>query len=489
MEALTASVRVRGILQHFLWRPHPAGGDLLEIIFGARRYRAAKGAGLKEVPGRLIEVDDRTALEMMTAENDQRKDVDLMEQAEGYANFVLFGHTPESLAGKIGRSVKYIYNRLELLKLAPSLQDDLRAGKLPFDHAKALCRLQTADQEWLLSDRCPRPLYDGGRVCLLSALKDSIGERFLEDLSPAESPWMRDDSPTLVPSAGSCKSCPKRTGSNPTLFDVLYEDDEQGPPLKRGRNLCTDRACYSRKLDAFVELGIRTTTESTGREPLKISAEYSARRHGVISASKYEIVDSKTARDASKLRPAVIVEGQGTGRTVSVRLFDEPAAAKVPAVDPEESERKNMADAKKRAAEIALDRAMTNTTISFQADPLPSIAAAKLIRHLVAAIIKDWVGQAEIQTVCKRRCKRREIAVKDGDHRSALVDLAFDSEYEPGDLLALLVELAAARKSFAAVNDFSPAEMTKADREWWKAFGVDWGALAKEALSAKGEAK
>jgi len=136
---LIDSVRSRGILQPLLVRPHPGQPGRYQIIAGERRWRAAQGAGLHDVPVLIRELDNSDAMAAALVENLQRQDLDPIEEAEGYRRLAdEFAMTQEKLAEAVGKSRSHIANTLRLLNLPVSVQNDVRRGVLSAGHARAL---------------------------------------------------------------------------------------------------------------------------------------------------------------------------------------------------------------------------------------------------------------------------------------------------------------------------------------------------------------
>ena len=142
---LAASIKVQGIMQPILVRPVGAGKH--EIIAGERRWRAARLAGLTEVPVLVRDVDDNAALAMALIENIQREDLNPLEEAGGIQRLVQeFGMTHDAAATAVGRSRSAVSNLLRLLGLAPAVRELLEEGQLDMGHARALLALAGAQQ-------------------------------------------------------------------------------------------------------------------------------------------------------------------------------------------------------------------------------------------------------------------------------------------------------------------------------------------------------
>jgi ParB family chromosome partitioning protein len=142
---LAESIKAQGIMQPILVRPLSSG--LYEIIAGERRSRAAKLAGLDEVPVLVKDVPDEAAAAMALIENIQREDLNPLEEAQGLKRLTdEFGLTHEQAAQAVGRSRSAASNLLRLLQLAEPVQGMLMAGDLDMGHARALLPLDGAQQ-------------------------------------------------------------------------------------------------------------------------------------------------------------------------------------------------------------------------------------------------------------------------------------------------------------------------------------------------------
>ena len=158
LEELAASLQQLGMLQPVLLRRLPekkapkAGGEAdgirYEIVAGERRFRAAKLAGWEMVPALVRTMSDQEVLEAQCIENLQRKDLHPLEEAQGYHQLAsIGGYDAARIAERIGRSVKYVYDRIKLLSLTREAQQLFLEGKFQAGHAILLARLKPEDQE------------------------------------------------------------------------------------------------------------------------------------------------------------------------------------------------------------------------------------------------------------------------------------------------------------------------------------------------------
>ena len=146
LEELADSIREHGILQPLTVRRLSSG--YYQIVAGERRWRAARLAGLTEVPAIVIEADDRKVTELALIENLQREDLDPIEEAEGYKKLMdAYNMTQEDVASRVGKSRSAVANALRLLGLCPEVRAMLEAGELSGGHARALLPLGAAMQK------------------------------------------------------------------------------------------------------------------------------------------------------------------------------------------------------------------------------------------------------------------------------------------------------------------------------------------------------
>lgn len=137
LDSLADSIATHGILQPITVRHLPSG--YYQIISGERRWRAARQAGLHEVPVLIVEADDRKVMELSLIENLQREDLNPMEEAAGYQKLMAdFGLTQEECAERVGKSRPAVANALRLLNLPEPIQAMVEDGRLSAGHARAL---------------------------------------------------------------------------------------------------------------------------------------------------------------------------------------------------------------------------------------------------------------------------------------------------------------------------------------------------------------
>lgn len=145
LEKLSESIKQHGMLQPLTVRPREGG--YYQIILGERRWRAARMAGLAEVPAMIIQADDKKAMELALIENLQREDLNPLEEAEGYRSLInVFGLTQEEVSRRVGISRPAVANTLRLLSLPDGAKKLLEEGKLTSGHARALMQIEDPQQ-------------------------------------------------------------------------------------------------------------------------------------------------------------------------------------------------------------------------------------------------------------------------------------------------------------------------------------------------------
>ena len=140
LEELAESIRQHGVIQPLTVRKLASG--YYQIIAGERRWRAARLAGLEEIPAVIIEADDRKAMELAMIENLQREDLNPIEEAEGFRVLVEeYGLTQEQAAQRVGKSRSAVANAMRLLDLNVSIRNQVEDGRISAGHARAVLPL------------------------------------------------------------------------------------------------------------------------------------------------------------------------------------------------------------------------------------------------------------------------------------------------------------------------------------------------------------
>jgi len=243
---LADSIKHHGLIQPITVRPLSLDGlfafnkranpddprPTYEIVVGECRWRAAKLAGLTDITAFCRDLDDKQVLEIQVVENLQRRDVHPIEEAEGYQALMRrHGYTADQIAAKIGKSRSYVYGRLKFADLCRDARDAFYEGRLDASTALLVARIpgETLQKKATKEITCG---YDNQPLSFRNA-KSHIHYRYT--LSLKQATFSPGDA-TLLPAAGNCTDCPKRSGNCRDLFNDIDDAD-----------VCTDPDCFEAK--------------------------------------------------------------------------------------------------------------------------------------------------------------------------------------------------------------------------------------------------
>jgi len=314
LKELAESIRSQGVLSPLLVRP--VTENAFEIIAGARRYRAAQMAEVPTVPVRIVNLSDAEALEAQLVENLIRAEIHPMEEAQGFRALLDLEqpkYSIEQIAARVGKTPAFVASRLKLSDLVPAAVEAFYANEIGVGHALMLAKLPANQQEQGLL-ACFKEVYNGAakptRILLpVRSLQFWIDSNILLVLKDA--PFNKRDE-SLLPAAGSCVECPKRTGHNKLLF---------GDDLGRQGDRCTDPICYQAKVRAHIAQAVAAMPGL-----VQISTVYGKQKEGspTLSRNQYTAIrdDKPNSKDEAK-KPefkmckftthAIITEGSEVG--------------------------------------------------------------------------------------------------------------------------------------------------------------------------------
>lgn len=265
-------------------------GDV-EMICGHRRRRAAELAGLPTIRVEVRELDDDQALGLMMAENLDRADMHPLEEADGFQQLLDMPvedaglprrRTVDEVAARVGRPVAFVRGRLRLAQLVPDARAAFERGDLVIGVALLVAGLP-ADQQAAALAFALEDGWDGGRKTLRQVAK-WIEEQSLDLVRAA---WSLEDEEVL-PEAGACSSCPKRTGAQEGLFVGAVAGDR-----------CLDRGCWDRKLSAHIKAlkkagDLLEISDDWGAHVKKADAPLPRGCYAAIKPEEEEIADRRS---------------------------------------------------------------------------------------------------------------------------------------------------------------------------------------------------
>ncbi len=481
LKELADSIRTQGVLSPLLVRPLTETG--FEIIAGARRYRAAQIAEVPTVPVRIVHLSDAAALEAQLVENLIRSEIHPMEEAQGFRALLELDdpkYSIEQIAAKVGKTPVFVASRLKLADLVPAAVDAFYAEEIGVGHALLLAKLPPDHQEQALG-ACFKEDWSGAgqkakRMLLpVRALQCWIESNILLVLKLA--PFDKRDA-ELVPAAGSCADCPKRTGHNKLLFSDLGKLDA-----------CTSPACYQAKVDAHV-----AKTIAAKPKLVQISTAYGQQKEGSATLPRNQYVEIRADKPTTKqeaTRPefksckytteAIVAEGIDKGELRKVCT-----EANCPVHHPKPRPQKVAEEAQWKAEQEKQrrDQAIANATGLRVLAAVSAAVPVRLMKRDLLFILEKLVGTLDENRV-EMLARQHGIRQKRDDGGMSKTVSAFIRRADEGTLSRLLVEttilLAASRANAATVL-----------RDAATAYKVDTDAITlkvKQEFAAKEKAK
>ncbi len=334
LEELVNSIRQYGVLQPILVRLHLEKENVYQLIAGERRYRASLLAGKTSIPAQITEATDEEALQMQAIENIEREDVHPLNECNGYR--VLLEKTPSlttaDLARDFAKSETYILQRLKLNDLVREFRKDFYDDRIILGHALLLARLTPADQR----EARERLMNRNQEIGTVRELQDFIDSNIMNNLATA--PFDKKDA-TLLPKAGACLTCPKRSGASPLLFADIKDKDT-----------CADRGCFFAKCRKFLA---RKTREIIDTQPeVVFLTDYNQPDDeilGMLAEHKLKPLREyddfhKSDSGGAKVK-GLWISGDKAGHITTVHL---PKAAKLPPKNEKEARKEQIEKIKSR---------------------------------------------------------------------------------------------------------------------------------------------
>jgi ParB/RepB/Spo0J family partition protein len=344
---MAESIRSVGVMQQILVRPvdyaqiqrNGQPVQAYEIVFGHRRYRASKLAGVETIPCFVRELTDSQAAQLQSIENVQREDLNPMEAARSYQQY-LQAHsvTKDQLAQEIGLSRSHVYGYLTLLKAVPMIQDAVRAGDIGPDVAIKIARLHTPKlQERALAALKGKyyDLEDGGKKSVRQ-ITEFLAEKFTLNLKEA---LFDPKDAKLLEGADACTACPKRTGNAPEYQDLTEERANAYRQKQRGEaNLCTDPDCFDAKKKAHLaieagKLAAKGKTVIEGAKARQVVGADGTIKGGYIALKEVKSLLAKQKGAKPAALPTVVVQNPRDGTTKEAVKIEDLKAAGVKVKD------------------------------------------------------------------------------------------------------------------------------------------------------------
>lgn len=479
LNELAETIRKSGVFQAILVRPK---NERLEVVFGARRYRASVLAGKETIPALVRDMSDAEVLEAQLVENLQRRDVHPMEEAEGYKRLLTFTeptYTVEQIAAKVGKSPAYITTRLKLTELCDEATAAFYKNSIGVGHALLLAKLPASQQIAALR-ACFKEVYTGGEkpahvLLPVRNLQFWIATNVLLILKDA--PFNKRDA-QLMPTAGSCADCPKRTGHNKLLF---------GDDLGKQGDQCTDPTCYQAKVEAHVAKAIAAKPEL-----VQISTAYGIQQEGspILPRNKYTAIrdDRPKSNDEAK-RPefkqckytteAIITEGSDVGTIHKVC-----ANANCPVHHPKQTSGRDDAKWKAEQEKQRRDQAIANATGLRILAAISAAVPVRLLKRDLCFVVEKLIAVLD-EPRTETLARQHGIRQKRDEGGIAKTLLAFLRRADEGTLSRITVEAAI----LLASSRHSGADVLKNAATLYKVDTDAIGQKVRQEFAAKAKAK
>jgi ParB family chromosome partitioning protein len=432
LEELAASFKTQGVLAPLLVRELEE--RKYEVVAGARRLRAARLAELANLPVRIVKLTDAEAIEAQVVENLQREDIHPLEEALGFKSLLELReptYTIANIAARAGKSEAYVCGRIRLADLIQPVAEAFLKDQITIGHALLIAKLPASQQQEAFAAAFRGMWMSEGNMQVLIPVRElAVWIETNVLLQLASAPFDKQDE-KLVPEAGSCANCPKRTGFNKLLFADVRKDS------------CTDPQCFRRKIDAHV-----SKTVESKPQLVQISSAWNTREGAPLGRKQYvelEIKKTKSNGASTKLPPvqkacekmaeAIVMDGGKRGQVVKVCADPSCRVHHPNTPSPQQVERER-AEERKR---IEKEKLTITTRLRILATVLQRVSAPLKKSDLleVAHYLLGHLSYSQVPALAKRH----KVEVKKDSAPAQELLAKQVSKYEESELCKLLLEI------------------------------------------------
>lgn len=375
---LAESMRASGFRRWLplMVRPREEGG--YEIGAGHRRRRAAEMAELAAAPCIVRRMSDVEFLDVLNFDNTGREDVHPLHEAAGWAAWMeKTGNGVNDIAVRIGQSREYVYQRLKYSALIELARNAFLDGDITAGHAILIARLQPNDQKKALKFMAPES-WAPERKKSVRELGAFIQRDIHLDMARATFDLTSE---SLLPQAGPCTVCLKRTLNAP---DLIVDRVARVLDLEEGEEIdeCTDMSCFNTKVSAHL-VQVQNRLAEEGYKAIKVSSAYGGAKKGLINRMQYTEVEPGSPESTA----AIIADGYDVGKVIHIKVKaaavadDEDDVPGQDARQRKEEEESKQAIAREKSVRLAILKAIREK------------AGASLgkweIAELIAMLIRD----------------------------------------------------------------------------------------------------
>jgi ParB/RepB/Spo0J family partition protein len=492
LKELAEDIKVHGVLQPVLVRPN---GDAFDLVAGERRWRAAKLAGLTEIPANVRDLTDQEADEIMVVENAQRVDLNYVEEADAFDRLRrVHGLDVKQVSAKTGKPAGYVNFRLQLVGLSPAVRKAAleRNSALTPGYAALIAKINDhASQDRFLAE-----ILKGNHVNKPLRLKDA--EDRLESvyqIALTKASFNTNDS-DLFPSAGACATCPFNTTN---LDRTIYKDKE----------ICTKPTCFKEKEKRrFDQLAASAKDEGVvvippkkaeaifnkdyaraGRDELNYNSDFI----NVDEEKYYSNYGHKKLRSILKgdAMPQLHITRGPSGKTVYL-VNRKDAEAAIDKIRRSESRQESLKSPRKSAAEKLSEqrdkagKQASRLAVQKIIDSVEKLEVPDALQKPLMAILAGIGGyqhEEDLVAAIKRR-EILEVNVKTYEQRKAAIKTFWTNhaaKLELKTLLGLCVETSLGKDHY---HSYSKPPFSDRLTEAAKLFRIDLNALQRQELNA-----
>jgi ParB family transcriptional regulator, chromosome partitioning protein len=451
LSELAASFKTQGVLAPLLVRE--LDESKYEVIAGARRLRAAKIAELKNVPVRIVHLTDAEAVEAQCVENLQREDIHPLEEALGFKSLLELGepaYTIANIAARAGKSEAYVYGRIKLADLIPRVAEAFLKDQITIGHALLIAKLPAAQQQEAFAAAFRGMWTSEGNSQVLIPVRELavwIESNILLQLASA--PFDKQNE-KLVPEAGSCANCPKRTGYNKLLFADVRKDS------------CTDPQCFRSKIDAHVAKTLKSKPTL-----VQISSAWNSREGAPLGRNQYVELEIKKAKangtvgkqpaaqkPCDKMAEAIVMDGGKRGQTVKVCADPNCRVHHPNTPSPQELQRDRLQERKRIEKEkiaITARHRVLAAVLERVSVPLKKADLLTIAQHALASVPHNRLPLL---------AKRHKLEIDKSSASPAELLLKQVSRYDESDLSRLLLEISLLESAYRNGGDPDSDDLT-----------------------------
>ena len=456
LSELAASFKTQGILAPLLVRE--LDESKYEVIAGARRLKAARLAELKNVPVRVVQLTDAEAIEAQCVENLQREDIHPLEEALGFKSLLELGvpYNIAHIAARAGKSEAYIYGRLKLADLIPPVAEAFLKDKITIGHALLIAKLPVAQQQEAFAAAFRGMWTSEGNTQVLIPVRELAA--WIESnilLQLATVPFDKQDE-ALVPAAGSCVNCPKRTGFNKLLFADVRKDS------------CTDPECFRAKVDAHI-----AKTMEKKPELVQISSAWNTREGAPLGRNRYVELQIKknkangnaakqpvTQKACEKMTDAIVMDGGNRGQIVKVCADPNCRTHHADRPSPEQAQRERAQERKRIEKEKIAITARHRTLAAILERVSVPIKKADLL-----TVAQHMLGSVSYNRI-PLLAKRHKLEVEKSKASPVELLQKHVSHYDESGLCRLLLEISLLESAYRSSEDADSDALLSAARRY-----------------------